>query len=246
MNEPTLDALKQRIDRLEREARRWRCRAILVLILVAAVPLMGQYFPNAKVVEAHRFVLKGWDGKVRAILGDHSASANLPGLPWIPSSRDDSGWGLHIFGGDGGYRAGLVTDQGARLLLFDKNTAGSANLGITSGIAFLGLSVTAKSREQAEQEQAEWVKKSRAAKTSDEHLKLLMAEQKAMAPEMYAGLSVTTFEGGHTSLTFDERGKSRAVLGMTNLVKRHGVIEKRPLSSLVLFDKDSKVIWEAP
>ncbi len=43
------------------------------------------------------------------------------------------------------------------------------------------------------------------------------------------------------------KGKTRAVLGNTELKRtRTGVIEKRPLSSLVLFNEDGNVTWKAP
>lgn len=45
----------------------------------------------------------------------------------------------------------------------------------------------------------------------------------------------------------DETNKTRAVLGHTELeTTRTGSVEKRPASSLVLFDKEGKVIWSAP
>jgi len=46
---------------------------------------------------------------------------------------------------------------------------------------------------------------------------------------------------------YDQNGKGRATLGHTDLnITRTGSIEKRPASSLVLFDKDGKVIWSVP
>ncbi len=45
----------------------------------------------------------------------------------------------------------------------------------------------------------------------------------------------------------DMNGNSRAVLGRGALTTaRTGATEQRPESSLVLFDKDGKVIWTAP
>jgi hypothetical protein len=45
----------------------------------------------------------------------------------------------------------------------------------------------------------------------------------------------------------DDAGKTRATLGAAELERTHtGVIEKRPTSSLVLLDKEGKVIWKAP
>ena len=61
-----------------------------------------------------------------------------------------------------------------------------------------------------------------------------------------AGLSL--FPDGSPSITLhDEKGKVRAALGTTSLeATRTGAMEKRAESSLVLFDKDGKVLGEAP
>jgi hypothetical protein len=136
-------------------------------------------------------------------------------------------------------------EESAQLLLLDKNTASRAGLLVSGGFADLDLSATAKTRKQTEEEEAEWAKRLRAAKTGEERVKVNRAIMKAVQHEMSARLLVLA--NGNTSLTFEERGTSRAVLGMTELEKlRDGVIEKRPLSSLVLFNKDGKVIWQAP
>jgi hypothetical protein len=41
MNEPTLDALSQRMDRLERDRRWWKCLASLALALLGMITLLG-------------------------------------------------------------------------------------------------------------------------------------------------------------------------------------------------------------
>jgi len=58
-----------------------------------------------------------------------------------------------------------------------------------------------------------------------------------------------TLDGdGNPSLNLrDENQKGRAVLGSTSLeTTRIGEVITRPVSSLVLFDKDEKVIWSVP
>ncbi len=61
----------------------------------------------------------------------------------------------------------------------------------------------------------------------------------------YASLSLKA--NGPSLELRDQTGKPRAVLGSTELeVTRTGATEKQPPSSLVLFDKDGKVIWQAP
>jgi hypothetical protein len=55
-------------------------------------------------------------------------------------------------------------------------------------------------------------------------------------------------ENGEPSLAFsDDQSVGRCVLGSTSLEhKKTGMVKKRSVSSLVLFDKDRKVIWNVP
>ena len=60
-----------------------------------------------------------------------------------------------------------------------------------------------------------------------------------------AGLSVRT--DGPSLVLRDENGKDRAVLGVTDLtIPRTESIEKRPPSSIVLFNEEGDVLWSAP
>ncbi len=69
MNEPTMETLARRLDRVERENRRLKRAGVVALAVIAAVVLMGQATGNvAKVVEAEKFVLRDADGKGRARL----------------------------------------------------------------------------------------------------------------------------------------------------------------------------------
>ncbi len=57
-------------------------------------------------------------------------------------------------------------------------------------------------------------------------------------------------DGSPSIRLFDEVGNSRAIIGSINLenpeTARISSLEKRPESSLVLLDKDKKVVWSAP
>ncbi len=54
-------------------------------------------------------------------------------------------------------------------------------------------------------------------------------------------------DGSPSRHLYDEAGKIRASVGHVDLTAtRTGSLEERPASSLVLFDKDEKVIWRAP
>ena len=70
MNEPTMETLVRRLDRVERENQRLKQAGVVALVVIAAVVLMGQATTNkvAKVVEAEKFVLRDADGKGRARL----------------------------------------------------------------------------------------------------------------------------------------------------------------------------------
>jgi len=71
MREPHFLTLTERLDRLERENRRWRRAGTGVLIVIAAFALMGQAIQGRvpKAMEAERFVLRDTGGRVRAALG---------------------------------------------------------------------------------------------------------------------------------------------------------------------------------
>jgi hypothetical protein len=61
------------------------------------------------------------------------------------------------------------------------------------------------------------------------------------------GIVLAIDPNGSSVRVLDENGNSRAVLGSTDLKKtRSGYVEKRPLSSLVLLDKNKDVVWKSP
>ena len=78
MSSPTPDwpTVVERLEKLERQNRRMKQVGAAVLVLVAAMLLMGQASPN-RTVEANEFVLKDANGKMQARLG---LTANAPGL----------------------------------------------------------------------------------------------------------------------------------------------------------------------
>ena len=71
MNEPTMETLAQRLDRVERENRRLKQAGVVALAVIAAVVLMGQATGSevAKVIQAEKFVVRDAAGTVRATLG---------------------------------------------------------------------------------------------------------------------------------------------------------------------------------
>ena len=245
MQELTLDILAHRLTRLEREVRRWRLGATIVLTCILAVLVMGQtVLPNPQVIEAQRFVLRQPDGTVRAILG-LSHPAFKGGDPW-DSRKTAGGWGLHIFGAEGRYRAGLMAgpsaegDGGGWLKLIDKDTKSEADLILSSGWADFRLKTTTQSHEGWDRQHDEWLKSGKAVMTPQEN-----KEWNAARPSPDSSVRLLLTEG-KTAFTLSEKDGAEAVLGRVALTKLHGVVEQRPLSSLVFFDKDRTVIWKAP
>ncbi len=90
MNEPTMETLARRLDRVERENRRLKKAGVAILAGIAALVLMG-YVVGEKVVEAERFVLIDSSGDTRAVL-----------------AVAEGGSGLYLYDKKGKMRAGLV------------------------------------------------------------------------------------------------------------------------------------------
>jgi hypothetical protein len=109
MDSTTLDRLTQRLDRLERENRRWRLAGCLSVLGLVAVALMGQAMPGkaAKVVEAEEFVLRDAGGIERAALRMEAGS------PWL--ELFDQGGKLRTFVAPS--NIGLMDGPRVRLLL---------------------------------------------------------------------------------------------------------------------------------
>ena len=117
MNEPTMDKLVQRLDRLERENRRLKRIGAFVLGAIAAVVIMGQATASKvpKVIEAQEFVLKDSNGGVRGVLGKISSDMAMGFSP-------DQNYGLILYNdfkklgnSQGGWRIVGLSGSGLRL-----------------------------------------------------------------------------------------------------------------------------------
>ncbi len=171
MNEQALDVLIERLDRLEREARRWRLAAVVVGVVLGLVVLVGATppAPVADEIRARRFVVVDEAGKTRALLGVE----------------------------DGEARLALHHETGRRLASLQVHSTGTSALYL-------------------------------AGKNGADRAWLEVA-------------------GDAPRLVFrDEFARQRVVLGAFTISYTTGVNERRPTSSLVLFDKDGKVLFKAP
>ena len=128
---------EERLERLERLHRRMKQAGAVVVVLAAALLLMGQAVPK-KSVEANEFILKNTEGKVLARLDLKDGGPRLLLL-------DQNGEGramlsviggkpaLDMFDASGKARADLVVEaDGPRILLFNGNEKGVPAMAATS------------------------------------------------------------------------------------------------------------------
>lgn len=76
MNEPTIETLGRRLDRLERENRRLKRVGVVALAVIGAVVMMGQA-TGGRLVDAGKFILRDWEGRKRGELMTISSGAYL-------------------------------------------------------------------------------------------------------------------------------------------------------------------------
>lgn len=240
MNEPTMETLTRRVDRIERENQRLKQAGIVVLAVIAAMVMMGQATQGkvAKLVEAEKFIVKDAKGKPRVVLGAESSLDNYStSQQYLPESKS---YGFHLYGTDGRYRAGISEQEegGAFAVLRDNQTVSGITISAGGASATLSMNGTQETYEQSEREakRLETLSTEELIKATEKHLA-------SFRPDVF--LKASSREG--SSLEIAASGVTRATLGRTNLETiRTGVVEQRPESSLVLFDKDKKVIWRAP
>jgi len=68
MNESTLEALARRLDRLERENRRWKAGTAGALLLLSLIFFLGATWSAPVEIRSSRFVLTDQEGRQRATL----------------------------------------------------------------------------------------------------------------------------------------------------------------------------------
>ncbi len=226
MSEPTIETLARRLDRVERENRWLKQAGVVALAVIAAVVLMGQATESkvAKVVEAEKFVVKDRDGEVRATLGIEKSPHKGVGLELLAPGAHNFGASLST--GVDGHSTLLFSDNGMNVRLsLQTNKDGTSSLYLNQRKGAGGIVLTSSPA-------------------------ILVSDRKDKT-RLFIGLEKD--ESVFLSLS-DREGISRAVLGSTTLkITRPGMAggkveteEKRPESSLVLFDKAGQLIWKAP
>ena len=124
--EPKMLEVFERLKRLEKQNRRLKMAAALVIIFISPFILMSAAGHKGRTVEARQIVLKDDEGHTRAVLGMRSAG---PGLALYGAEGDkvqalltvlQTGPVLGLYDADGTTRALLgVTPKGASLTFND-------------------------------------------------------------------------------------------------------------------------------
>ncbi|MFQ5829323.1 MAG: hypothetical protein ACE5JD_09240 [Candidatus Methylomirabilia bacterium] len=126
MNEPTLDAVMQRLGRLERELRRWKAlgsAALAVLSLLLLVGATGVRVPSE--LRAKRFIMVDETGRLRGILGVVADGSSILGLAGGQQS------GLALSAHPGGRTSVVLTDgNGKRRAVLAVEPDGSSLLNL--------------------------------------------------------------------------------------------------------------------
>lgn len=261
MDNPGLHNLTRRLERLERELRWWRLGALGAVVLLVALGAA----PRGTTLEAERLVIRDAKGTVRAVLGSETEErgwSRLPSLPWasvsfpwlpVPKAK----FGLYLYTEQGAEPShiNLSPDGNPNLLLMDPQQRAFAAIFTDGGSALLNFAANVKTREEV----------AAALQQHELHEMTPSPEaegvlQMAANPSVKHGLmppayllsgwanSVGGFDFTPGSLVlYDKDVRERAVLGRTGVETiKTGTVEQRAESSLILFDKDGKVLWQAP
>jgi hypothetical protein len=224
---PDIQTILERLEKLERHNRRLKRAGALALVVVSAVLLMGQAAPKSRIVEAEEFVVKDSSGKMRAVFG--VAGKDAPRLLLFESGGGFSKLGptgFSLFDAKVFPLAKLETGDDGPSLFLSQVSGESVGLAVFKGSP--GLKV----------------------KTGKGGAFLTVAPY---GPDLWLtdekdkerfGVSIDS-NGPHLSLS-DIEGFETSI-GITDLVTPHtGESHKTSAASLVMFDKEKKVLWRAP
>jgi len=231
---PDMQAVLERLEKLERQNRRLKQRGVLVILALGALVVMGQA-PRSRIVKAEQFVLQDSQGRARVTIGTPASSGGAfhlsPDEPaiWI---TDETGQDRAILTSDGLRFANekgkpLATYSARALSFYGTKGKEEASLGEDThgpsltlmgkeGVTFLGI--TPESLEI-------W------------HNDKVRAQLEAGSPD--------NSEGPHL-IVRDATG-FESILGVAGLeTPDTGESHTTSAASLVMLGKDGKVIWRAP
>ncbi len=256
---PEIIAIKQRLEKVERENSRLKRAAMALLFIAACVLMMGQS-SSKKTLTAERFILIDGAGKHRAVLEFDQDQPRLVFNDLEEKTRMRLGIIVRSAEPEGGLsdelRKALAEDRRRNavpgLVIADHEANDVLTLGVYGGHPNLSMQLPSK------QEAALWIGDrgptlklndgkrgimATAWKDSDEGL------SKGPAIRVMSGVPLfepdTVIEVG--SIRLSDADGFRTHVGVTTIVApQTGEKRMRPAASLVLIDKNDKVLWSAP
>jgi hypothetical protein len=236
MQTPVIQAVLERLEKLERQNRKLKRAGVLALLVVGSLVLMGQAAPKSRTVEGEKFVLRDGRGRVRAKLDtdvDSSpalklsdANGNLRAMLSLDGSGDAGVW---LFDAKGKPEVVVGTAGAARWLSF-YSAEGRAGVDLwTGGGESSGLTMY----------RSDSVRVSLADDTTTHgHLEFSQSGEPTRVREWKVY--------GPTLGLFDPQGYSTQVGTTALMVPSSGETRTTSAASIIVLDKDSKVIWRAP
>ncbi|SRR5258708_641634 len=251
MENQSLD-IHARLEKLERENRQMKRLGIVLAVLASTFFISGQAHIN-KTIDANEFVLKDGNGKVRARL---SMQTDKPSLFFYD---DKGGIPLSLSGGDEPF-VNLIRVGTEETVTLGANR-GFCGVGIYEKNIRAGLSIQ-KGVPGLELYDAQGKPRAAINATEDRASIYLNNAQHKMASTMWAeedgsgigvigstGIFRVNFGGvigGPVMSIEDKEGYSTQIGSSDLVVPKTGRTERTSAASVVLFDKDKKVLWSAP
>ena len=213
----TQSTLEDRILNLEAQVRRMRFAFCTIAILGPLGFLaMAPAAPAPKRIVADEFVVGGEDGKEFIKISPVGIFINNPLLK--KQQMVLASWGTFVCNESGQRLASLfATSDGGSITVCDKN--GNDNINIRC------MEVNGK--------------------TSS--LISVHSNKRTQAGDVKSEIAIDVTEEQPSIFIRDDQSRDRVILGCSSLISpKTGSVENRPPSSLVLFDRDGKAIFQTP
>jgi hypothetical protein len=227
-----------RLEKIERESRTLKRFITLVLVVLGSVFVMGQAQSRQRTLEAEKLIIRYPNGKEAIVLGTY------------PS--------LHLLDKDGNRipalapSAEFINQSGVVGAAITADPTGG-EFHVNSTTLQVGI-ITGSQQPWGTGETASFSILRTAKNQSSESMFEINADSTGTVTQWMipngadgAQLRLTSGPEGAAVQLWDNPKLLRAVLGKASLeIPRTGSVESLPLSSLVLFDKEGKLIWRAP
>jgi hypothetical protein len=263
MNEQVIDELVQRLDRLERQNRWMKRIGGFLFVGLSGLVMMGQSQCNldnmrtaqpSKIVEAQEFIVRDPEGRPRAKLAESGLSYTdsdgkervYLGLSTASSVEDASGK-VVIPGNTAELILRNSHDSNKVILVSQPDLEGLSEvylLGADESFAYLGSGMMNLKEQRGLPATLSLSDPKTFINLTSSSLWFVEPRADIPKPGYRLRMVLNAGDNGSNLTLYDKQsGRIRAVLGATSKTE---TVEERSESSLVLFDKDQKVIWRAP